>query len=97
MPLTSVNLYFRRSGLAHTNDERFPGASGIAAPAFAGDGSVAAALPIAGATERLKIRAHRIEPILRASAAQCSCLLSGALRNEDCENNPASRWLGIDV
>jgi DNA-binding IclR family transcriptional regulator len=75
----------RQSGLAFTNDERFTGVSGIAAPIYTGDGTVAAALLIAGPSERLRGDATRLASIVKASADECSRLLGGALRDEDRE------------
>jgi IclR family pca regulon transcriptional regulator len=69
----------RREGIARTNGERVDGASGLAAPVFAADGSVAAALLIAGPTERMRANQKRNEQLLRSAAAECSRLAGGGL------------------
>ena len=72
----------RQEGIARTRDERIAGASGIAAPVFGSDGSVVAALLIAGPSERMQAHAERNERILRRAAAECSHLVGGVSRAE---------------
>lgn len=67
----------RGEGIARTNGERVAGASGLAAPVFAADGSVAAALLIAGPSERMRVNQRRNEQRLRRAAAECSRLAGG--------------------
>ncbi|PJK31732.1 IclR family transcriptional regulator [Minwuia thermotolerans] len=62
----------RAEGLARTCDEGVVGASAIAAPVLAPDGSVAAALLIAGPTERMRRAAKDNERSLREAAARCN-------------------------
>jgi DNA-binding IclR family transcriptional regulator len=70
----------RQEGIARTKDERIPGASGIAAPIFSSDGSLIAALLIAGPSERMQAQSKRNEQILRRAASECSRLVGGGLR-----------------
>jgi DNA-binding IclR family transcriptional regulator len=69
----------RRDGIARSNGERVASASALAAPIFASDGSVVAALLIAGPTERMRTNMKRNELQLRKAAAECSRLVGGAL------------------
>ena len=68
----------RRDGLARTNGERVKGASGMAAPIFDGDGTVVAALLIAGPSERMRANAKHNERALRRAAEECTRLAGGA-------------------
>ena len=81
----------KKSGIARTKNERIPGASGIAAPIFGSDGSVVAALLIAGPTERMQNHSKTNEKILRRAAAECSRLVSGHRQTEGCAEPPASK------
>lgn len=67
----------RKEGIARTSNERVIGASGVAAPIFSADGSVVAALVIAGPTERFiqNIEAHEV--LVRHAAAECTRLAGG--------------------
>jgi DNA-binding IclR family transcriptional regulator len=76
--LLAVLAQIRRDGLARNNDERVVGASGMAAPIFASDGSVVAALLIAGPSERMRVNAKNNEKLLRQAAAECTRLLGGS-------------------
>ncbi len=67
----------RREGVARTNGERVEGASALAAPIFGGDGSVVAALLIAGPSERMRANLQRNEQLLRKAAADCTRLAGG--------------------
>jgi IclR family acetate operon transcriptional repressor len=75
--LLTVLSRIRRDGVARNNDERVVGASGMAAPIFASDGSVVAALLIAGPSERMRVNAKNNEKLLRLAAAECTRLLGG--------------------
>jgi DNA-binding IclR family transcriptional regulator len=75
--LLTVLSQIRRDGIARNNDERVVGASGMAAPIFANDGSVVAALLIAGPSERMRVNAKNNEMLLRRAAAECTRLLGG--------------------
>ncbi|MDP6346596.1 MAG: IclR family transcriptional regulator [Alphaproteobacteria bacterium] len=68
----------RREGLSRTADERVDGASGLAAPIFAGDGTVIAGLLIAGPSERMRANAKDNERHLKKAAAACCRLVGGA-------------------
>lgn len=67
----------RRDGVARTSNERIPGASGIAAPIFASDGGVIAALLIAGPSERIHAASDTIERHLKQAAIECTRLIGG--------------------
>lgn len=67
----------RRDGIARTSDERVIGASGLAAPILAADGSLVAALLIAGPSERMRANVRRNEAVLRRAAAECTALHGG--------------------
>ena len=67
----------RRDGIARTSDERVIGASGIAAPVYGPDGSLVAALLIAGPSERMRTNARRNEAVLLRAAAECTALHGG--------------------
>lgn len=64
----------RRDGLARTEEERFVGASGIAAPIFDRDGVLAGAIALAGPTARMRLGARRNEAELRHAAVEISRL-----------------------
>lgn len=68
----------RSDGVARTNGERVGGASGLAAPIFAADGTAVAALLIAGPSERMRANQRRNERLLRDAAAACSRLAGGS-------------------
>ena len=68
----------RRDGIARTNGERVSGASALAAPIFAGDGAVVAALLIAGPSERMRANAQRNERLLLQAAGACTRLAGGS-------------------
>lgn len=68
----------RRDGIAQTSGERVDGASGLAAPVFAGDGKVVAAVLIAGPSARMRANAKNNERALRRAAAECTRLAGGA-------------------
>ena len=68
----------RQEGIARSNGERVAGASALAAPIFASDGVVAAALLIAGPQERMRTAAANNQRLLRHAAAQCTRLLGGS-------------------
>ena len=67
----------RVNGIARTNDERIPGASGVAAPIFASDGTVAAVALIAGPSERMRANAETNERAVRQAAAECTRATGG--------------------
>lgn len=67
----------RREGIARTNGERVRGASGLAVPIFGSDGTVVAALLIAGPSERMRANAKRNERLLKNAAAECTRLAGG--------------------
>ena len=68
----------RRDGIARTNGERVSGASALAAPIFAGDGTVVAALLIAGPSERMRANAKSNERLLLQAARECTRLAGGS-------------------
>ena len=76
--LMAVLSRIRRDGIARNNDERVISASGMAAPIFARDGAVVAALLIAGPSERMRANAKNNEKLLRQAAAECTRLLGGS-------------------
>ncbi len=67
----------RRDGVARTYDERITGASGLAAPIFTNDGSVTAAVLIAGPSERMRANAAHNEHLVKQAAAECSLAMGG--------------------
>ena len=60
----------RRDGVARSIGERVRAASALAAPIFAGDGSVVAALLIAGPSERMRANAKSNDRLLKNAAAE---------------------------
>ena len=70
----------RRDGIAQTSGERVNGASGLAAPVFAADGKVVAAVLIAGPSGRMRANAKNNERALRRAAAECTQLAGGTPR-----------------
>lgn len=68
----------RRDGIACTGDERIMGASGAAAPVFSSDGTIAAAVLIAGPSERMRANAEANEQLVKRAAAECTRLAGGA-------------------
>lgn len=69
----------RCDGLARTHGERVKGASGMAAPIFGGDGTVVAALLIAGPSDRMRANARHNERALRRATEECTRLAGGAV------------------
>jgi DNA-binding IclR family transcriptional regulator len=67
----------RRDGIARTRDERITGASGLAAPVFANDGSIAAVLLIAGPSERMQANTGDNERFLQQAAVECTQAMGG--------------------
>lgn len=67
----------RHEGIARSHDERVNGASALACPIFAGDGSVVAAILIAGPSERMRAAVQHNERMLRDAAAACTRLAGG--------------------
>jgi len=67
----------RKEGIARTCDERFIGASGLAAPVYSGDGKVVAGILMAGPSERMKLNTRKNEKHLREVAAACTRALGG--------------------
>ncbi|MEO6269923.1 MAG: IclR family transcriptional regulator [Lautropia sp.] len=68
----------RTEGIGRSDQERIVGAGALAAPIFARDGSVVAALLIAGPAERMKANATKNERLLLRAAAQCTRLAGGS-------------------
>ena len=68
----------REEALSRTGDERVMGASGVAAPVFAHDGTVAAVALIAGPSERMQANAKTNERLVRDAAAAGTRLIGGA-------------------
>ncbi len=68
----------RRDGIARSNGERVAAASALAAPVFAGNGAVVAALLIAGPTERMRANLKNNERRLLQAADACTRLAGGA-------------------
>ncbi len=81
--LTAELAQIRRDGIARTRDERIVGASGLAAPIYAKDGSVAAAMLIAGPSERMRANGDRNEHLLKEAAAGCNRLVGATLESEE--------------
>ncbi|HJM93879.1 MAG: IclR family transcriptional regulator [Alphaproteobacteria bacterium] len=69
--------HIHASGISRTNDERIPGASGLAAPVFASDGTVIAVLLIAGPSERMRANGESNEQAVRQAAAACTLAMGG--------------------
>jgi len=69
----------RKSGVAVTNEERFPGASGFAAPIFSGSGEVIAALLVAGPSHRMRAHAKDLQANLKRAALECSRIAGGLI------------------
>ena len=67
----------RNDGLACTSDERIVGASGIAAPIFAGSGRLAGCLLIAGPTDRMAANRATNEAAVRQAAADLTRCCGG--------------------
>lgn len=67
----------RLDGLARTDGERFVDASGVAAPIFLADGSVGAALLLAGPSQRMDRRATFNERDVRRIAAELTQAVGG--------------------
>ena len=78
----------RREGIARSNGERVSAASALAAPIFAGDGSVVAAVLIAGPSERMRANAHSNERQLMRAAAECTRLAGGVPRPSADQSGP---------
>lgn len=71
----------REEGISRTKDERIVGASGLASPIFSPNGEVNHVILIAGPSDRVKINTSRIEPLVKAAAAECTRLTGGTLPN----------------
>lgn len=69
----------RTEGIARTDGERVASASGAGCPILGRDGSVVAALVIAGPSERMRANTARNEAALRRAAAECSRLAGSGL------------------
>ncbi|MFG1466427.1 IclR family transcriptional regulator [Xanthobacter sp. DSM 24535] len=67
----------RQDGIARTSEERVEGASGLAAPIFSSDGTVIAAVLIAGPSARMRSKAKRNERLVKDAAAECTRLVGG--------------------
>lgn len=67
----------RRTGIAHSNEERVTGACAMASPIYTADGSVAGALLVAGPTHRMRAAAAKNERALRQAASTCTQLAGG--------------------
>lgn len=65
----------RRSGIAISVGEAFPGAAGVAAPIFNTDGTVAAALLIGAPVERFQKNVSALRELVKDIAAQASGVL----------------------
>ncbi len=72
----------RQRGVAHTCNERIPGASGLAAPIRGADGRVIAAILVAGPSERITAEVKRNKPLIKQAAARCSRLMGGTPTTE---------------
>ncbi len=70
----------RQEGIAYSNSERVPGASGIGAPIYSDGGEVIAALVVAGPADRFLKHVKEHEPHLRDAAAECSRLAGGLVK-----------------
>ncbi len=67
----------RKDGVSRTRDERIVGASGLAAPIFANNGEIVAAVLIAGPTERIWANVKFNENLVKQAAAECTGLIGG--------------------
>ncbi len=67
----------QQQGIARSNGERVSGASALACPIFSSDGSVVAALLIAGPSERMRTSERNNERLLKDAAAACTRLAGG--------------------
>ncbi|MGO4395816.1 IclR family transcriptional regulator [Variovorax sp. M-6] len=76
-PLLSEIACVRREGIARSTEERIPGVGALASPIFASDGSVVAALMIAGPVGRMQADAKHNEKLLLQAAAECTRLAGG--------------------
>jgi DNA-binding IclR family transcriptional regulator len=76
-----------KSGIAGTYDERVTGASGLAAPIFSPDGTVAAALLMAGPSARMRANAKTNKKLLQQAAADCTRLSGGVSNYEPIYEN----------
>lgn len=68
----------KREGLARTEDERFVGASGIAAAIYGRGGELVGAIAVAGPTNRMRANAKTNERALRLVAVEVSRLVGGS-------------------
>jgi len=66
-----------RDGMARTRDEGVMGASGVAAPIVGRDGTVVAALLVAGPTDRMQAQSKRNDRLVMQAAQACTRLVSG--------------------
>ncbi|MFB9353473.1 IclR family transcriptional regulator [Sneathiella chinensis] len=78
----------RDEGIAHTQDELFIGASGIAAPILSSDGTVIGALAVAGPTERFIANVKIHEKYLVKAATECTLLAGGLPAPQKPGNRP---------
>ncbi len=69
----------RAERVARTSDEWVRGASGLGAPIFSRDGTVVAALVVAGPTDRFMEHAKEHEKFLVEAAAECTRLTGGRM------------------
>ena len=67
----------RREGISRSTEERILGAAALAAPVLAADGSIVAALMIAGPVARMQASDQRNEALLVEAAAECTRLAGG--------------------
>ena len=67
----------RKDGIARSNGERVSAAAALAAPIFAADRTVVAALLIAGPIERMRANRANNERLLLKAADQCTRLAGG--------------------
>ena len=74
----------RKDGIARSNGERVAAASALAAPVFAGNGTVVAALLIAGPTERMRANLRLNERHLLHAADACTRLAGGSATLRHC-------------
>lgn len=66
----------RKTGVAVTEDERTPGASGIAAPIFDVHGRIVAGLSLAGPTSRVRPVRKRLVGLVRETAREISAVVA---------------------
>jgi len=81
----------RREGFAVSIGETVPGAAGVAAPIFNGDGSVTAGLLIAAPIERFEKQLPRFKRLLRDATSIISGITQGPPAAADGPKQPRSR------